>query len=207
MKGLKFILTTVFVALAFDATAQFSQLEKRNEFMLKLELGYAPFMLNVGEAGDYGYYLSYFQNTAQFNAMAGANISQDWFLGGGAGFNYFHNTRQNGAPTLMGASVFFDADFRPIWQGLMGLDYQPATIKWAPEIDARIGASVLMGEDKPAGYGMTITPMLELNAGVNWYYMHGLRNMQHNWHSFYATIGVAYMQQTVFLPVRIGWRW
>ena len=48
---------------------------------------------------------------------------------------------------------------------------------------------------------------MELYGGVNWYYMHGLRNMQHNWHSFYATIGVAYLQQTVFLPVRIGWRW
>ena len=31
--------------------------------------------------------------------------------------------------------------------------------------------------------------------------------MTHNWHSFYATLGVAYMQQTFFLPVRVGWRW
>jgi hypothetical protein len=34
-----------------------------------------------------------------------------------------------------------------------------------------------------------------------------MRNMERNWHSFYLTVGVAYMQQAIFLPVRIGWRW
>ena len=87
----------------------------------------------------------------------------------------------------------------------MGLDYQPTTIKLAPLVGGRLGGSLLMGDADT--YGTTFTPMAEFYGGINWYYMHGLRNMEHNWHSFYATIGVAWMQQTVFLPIRVGWRW
>ena len=82
----------------------------------------------------------------------------------------------------------------------MGVDYQPVTIKWAPEVGGRLGGSILLD-------GMNFSPMAEVYTGINWYYAHGLRNMAHNWHSFYLTIGVAYMQQAVFLPVRLGWRW
>ncbi len=200
----KLFMAAVLTALAVNATAQYSQLEKDYQFMLKLELGYAPFMGNVGVAGEAGYNLDKFHNAAGFNAMAGVNLSQDWFVGGGAGFNYYHNLQQGVVTPMMGVNVFADVDFRPIWQGLMGLDYQPATIKWAPVIGLRGGVSLLL--DHPA-YGSPITPLAELYGGVNWYYMHGLRNMGHNWHSFYATVGVAYLQQTVILPVRVGWRW
>lgn len=204
MNRIKVIFAVVLAALSLNASAQYSQLGKKNEFMLKLELGYAPYMGNVGTAGDYGFNITKYHNAAQFNAMAGANVSQDWFIGGGAGFNYFHNLEQDVVEPMMGVSVFADVDFRPIWQGLMGLDYQPATIKWAPMVGVRAGVNMIL--DHPY-YDSPLTPLLECYGGVNWYYMHGLRNMQHNWHSFYATFGVAYMQQTVFLPVRVGWRW
>ena len=207
MNKIKNIIAVVLTAFALNASAQYSQLGKKNEFMLKMELGYAPFMGNMGQAGEHGYYLSKFHNAAGANIMAGINISQDWFIGAGAGFNYFHNLQQGLADPLMGANFFLDIDFRPIWKGVMGLDYQPTTIKWAPLVGFRAGGSALMGKAEPDGYGTTITPLAEFYGGINWYYMHGLRNMEHNWHSFYATIGVAYMQQTVFLPVRVGWRW
>lgn len=71
-------------------------------------------------------------------------------------------------------------------------------------IGARMGGSMLFADD------MLFSPMAEVYGGLNWYYwyhLNGMRNMTRNWHSFYATIGVAYMQQTVFLPIRLGWRW
>lgn len=207
MNKIKTLLILVLVSLSSAATAQYSQLGSNSEFMLKIEAGYNPFIGNLGTAGDHGYYLSRFHHAANINIVAGANVSQDWFIGGGAGFCYYHNFVQELATPLMGANVFVDVDFRPIWLGTMGLDYQPSTIKLAPLLGGRVGGSVLMGDAEPNGYGMTITPMVELYGGINWYYLHGLRNMGHNWHSFYATLGIAYMQQTVFLPVRIGWRW
>lgn len=204
MNKIKVLMAVVLAALTLNATAQYSQLGKKNQFMLKMELGYAPFAGNVGEAGEHGFNITKYHNAALASVMAGANISQDWFVGAGAGFNYFHNTKQGIVTPMMGANLFVDVDFRPLWQGLMGLDYQPATIKWAPMVGVRAGMSMIL--DHPY-YGSPVTPLAELYGGVNWYYMHGLRNMEHNWHSFYATVGVAYMQQTVFMPVRIGWRW
>ncbi|MBR1799360.1 MAG: hypothetical protein IJ761_05620 [Bacteroidales bacterium] len=205
MKFAKMLVIALTVGLSVPVAAQFSQLGPKNEKMLKIEAGYAPYMGNVGTAGEKGYYLSKFHNAINLNVMCGVNVSQDWFLGGGMGLNYFHNTSQAEAQSLLGANVFFDFDFRPIWKAVMGVDYQPTTIKWAPLVGARVGGSVLLGDD--SGYGTTITPMGEVYGGINWYYRHGLRNMEHNWHSLYATIGVAYMQQTVFLPIRVGWRW
>lgn len=204
MNKIKIIMAVALAAVTASAAAQYSQLEKPYEFMLKAEAGYAPFMGNVGTPGDYGFNITKFQNAAEVNVMAGANVSQDWFFGLGAGFLYFHNEHQESVTPMKGVAVFADVDFRPIWQGLMGLDYQPATIKWAPLVGARAGVSMIL--DHPY-YDSPMTPLAELYGGVNWYYLHGLRNMRHNWHSFYATLGVAYMQQTVFLPVRVGWRW
>ena len=206
MNKIKAILFATLLGLSLNAAAQFSQLGPKNEFMLKVEANYSPFMGNTGEAGEYGYYLSKFHNAAGINVIAGINISQDWFLGGGVGFNYFHNINQELAEPLMGANVFIDFDFRPIWKAIMGVDYQPvSTIQLAPLVGARVGGSMLMGDaDK---YGTTMTAMGEFYGGINWYYRHGLKNMEHNWHSLFATIGIAWMQQTVYLPIRIGWRW
>lgn len=201
MSRIKTIIAAALVAMSFTAAAQFSQLGSSNQFMLKAEIGYAPFIGNYGKLGDNGYNLSHYQNAAGLNVMAGINISQDWFLGGGVGANYYHNFAQKEAESLFGANVFVDFDFRPIWKAVMGVDYQPTTIKWAPLMGARVGGSLLFADQ------MLFTPMLEAYGGINWYYAHGLRNMEHNWHSLYATLGVAYMQQTFFLPIRVGWRW
>lgn len=207
MNKTRMIIVTLLVTVSASVSAQYSQLGKPNEFMLKAELGYAPFTGNIGQAGDHGYYLSKYHQAAGANVIVGTNMSQDWFIGGGVGVNYYHNFQQRLAVSMFGANVFADIDFRPIWKGNMGLDYQPSTLKLAPMMGARVGGSILMGEAEPNGYGTTVTPLLEFYGGINWYYLHGLHNMEHNWHSFYATIGVAYMQQTLFLPVRIGWRW
>lgn len=207
MKKINVLIFAALLGISMSATAQFSQLGPKNEFMLKVEAGYSLFMGNHGEAGYNGYYLSKFHHAAGLNVMAGLNISQDWFVGGGVGFNYYHNLQQGLAEPYPGINFFVDFDFRPIWQAVMGLDYQPTSIKWAPMVGARAGGSLLMGDPY---YGTTFTPMLEIYAGANWYYWYalfGMRNMERNWHSFYATIGVAYMQQTIFMPIRIGWRW
>ena len=204
----KVLIITLLAGLSLASQAQYSQLGKKNEFMLKTELGYGPFMGNVGTAGDHGYYLNKFYSMIDLNVLAGLNISQDWFLGGGAGFGYYHSPNQNDATSLMGANVFVDFDFRPVWKAVMGLDYQPRSIKWAPEMGARVGGSLLLGESER--YGTTFSPLAEVYLGVNWYYwyaIHGMKDMERNWHSFYLTVGLAYLQQTVFLPVRLGWRW
>ena len=161
MNKIKIISAVVLMALSFNAAAQFSQLGSENEFMFKAEIGYAPFMGNMGQAGDHGYYLSKFHNAAGLNLMAGLNISQDWFVGGGVGFNYYHNFIQGLAVPLMGANFFVDVDFRPIWKAVMGLDYQPTTINWAPLVGLRGGGSLLMGQAEPDGYGNTFSPLVE----------------------------------------------
>ena len=180
MNKIKIIIVTLLVTAVASASAQYSQLGKQNEFMLKVEFGYAPFTGNMGQAGEHGYYLSKYHQAAGANIILGSNVSQDWFIGGGIGANYYHNFQQSQAVSMFGANVFADIDFRPIWQGNMGLDYQPSTIKWAPLVGARLGGSILMGQAEPEGYGTTITPLLEFYGGVNWYYLHGLRNMEHN---------------------------
>ncbi len=207
MNKVKALIATLLIGMAMPAAAQYSQLGKKNEFMMKVEAGYLPYIGNIGEAGDYGHYLNKHHHGADVNVMVGMNISQDWFLGGGAGVGYYFSSHEQ-AESMLGAQVFVDFDFRPIWKAIMGLDYQPTSIKWAPEVGARVGGSMLLGPSDT--YGTTLTPLVEVYGGLNWYYwyhLNGMRNMSRNWHSFYVTLGVAYMQQTVFLPIRIGWRW
>jgi hypothetical protein len=208
MTKYKVLVLALLTAVSLTATAQYNQLGKKNEFMLKIDGGIMPFMGNLGTAGEHGYYLGDFHSGANLSVMAGVNISQDWFVGGGAGVNYFFSPKQEVSQTAIGANVFVDMDFRPIWKAVMGLDYQPTSIKFAPVFGVRAGGSLLF--DDSDRYGTPFTPMVELYGGLNWYYWYhfnGMRNMTRNWHSFYATIGVAYMQQTVFLPIRLGWRW
>ncbi len=206
MNKIKTLFLVALMGITLTSEAQYTQLGKSNEFMLKIEAGYGPFMTNSGTPDvENGYNLNKYHHMANANIMAGANISQDWFLGAGGGFCYFFNLKQETAESYMGATAFVDFDFRPVWKAIMGLDYQPTSIKWAPMIGGRLGGSALFTNDTPL-----ITPMGEIYGGINWYYwyhLHGMRNMTRTWHSFYATIGVAYMQQTFFLPIRLGWRW
>ena len=202
---LSILIAAVLTALSLQVAAQYSQLGPKNEFMFKVEGGYSIFMGNTGTPGETGYNLAHYEHAAGVNFMAGANISQDWFLGGGVGLNYYHSFGHALAEPMMGVNVFVDFDFRPIWKAVMGIDYQPSSINWAPLLGGRAGGSILMADQ------MLFTPMGEIYGGINWYYAQqmarGMRNKTRLWHSFYATLGVAYMQQTVFLPIRIGWRW
>ena len=202
---LRFFIAVTLTPLAFQASAQYTQLGPKNEFMFKVEAGFGPFMGNAGKPGDNGYNLSHYESVAGLNVMAGANISQDWFLGGGVGGNYYFSLKQLNATPMFGANVFVDVDFRPIWKAVMGVDYQPTSINWAPLMGIRAGGSMLFADK------MLFTPLAEAYGGINWYYgqyyARGMRNKTRIWHSLYATLGVAYMQQTVFLPIRVGWRW
>lgn len=204
MKGVKRLIAIALLILPLTAAAQFSQLDGTNGFMLKLEAGYMPYLTNVGTADEFDFTIDSYHNATDLNILLGANISQDWFVGGGVGFMYLLPVGMKTAESFMGANVFADVDFRPIWKGVMGLDYQPMTIIWAPEIGARLGGSILFNHPH---YDTPFSPMFEVYAGINWYYAHGLRNMALNWHSFYATVGLAYMHQAFMAPIRIGWRW
>ena len=157
MMKIKTLVFAVLVGVSLTSAAQYTQLGKKNEFMLKVEGGYGFFMGNVGTADETTgkYNLDKFHSLANLNIMAGANISQDWFLGGGAGFCYYLSPKQETAESMMGANVFVDFDFRPIWKAIMGLDYQPTSIKWAPMIGARLGGSLLFADN------MLFSPMAE----------------------------------------------
>lgn len=202
---LSILIAAVLTVMSLQAAAQYSQLGPKNEFMLKAEAGYSIFMGNTGTPGETGYNLPNYEHAAGVNVMAGVNISQDWFLGGGVGFNYYHNFKQELSNPMMGVNFFADFDFRPIWKAGMGIDYQPTSINWAPMLGGRVGGSLLMADETK------FSPLAEIYGGINWYYAQqlarGMRNKTRLWHSFYATLGVAYMQQTIFLPIRVGWRW
>ena len=194
MNKIKLFLLVSLLGVTLSANAQFSQLGPKNEFMIKVEAGYAPFIGNTGEAGDYGYYLSKFHHAANLNVMAGANISQDFFLGGGLGYAYcipFFKGNVDYTPSHM-AHLFVDMDYRPVGD------------IWAPMVGARVGGSFLMN---PGNYGNTISPYLEVYAGLNWFYDHALQQMDRNYHSLFVEAGIVLEQQSVFFPLRIGWRW
>ena len=75
---------------------------------------------------------------------------------------------------------------------------------WAPMVGARVGGSFLMNTNN---YGNTISPYLEVYAGLNWFYDHALQQMDRNYHSLFVEAGIVLEQQSVFFPLRIGWRW
>ncbi|MBR1850446.1 MAG: hypothetical protein IJ789_03635 [Bacteroidales bacterium] len=201
MKNIKILCITALLLFSLDAEAQFLQNE-RTQWMAKFELGVMPFMGNLGQSGNYGYYLGNYESAAGLSAIVGRNLSQDFMLGVGASGYYVANI-STPADFKIAATLFVDLDFRPIWTGV-GADHIPQTFRFAPMAGLRGGASVLL--DDANRYSTNLTPYGEIYAGVNWYYRHGLRNMEHNWRSLYLQLGVAYMQQTVFLPVRLGWR-
>ncbi|MCR4659531.1 MAG: hypothetical protein K5650_04460 [Bacteroidales bacterium] len=202
MKYIKTLCLTALMMLCLTSQAQFFQDMNRQQWMLKVELGAMPFMSNEGHPGDYGYFLNNYQSAIGLDVIGGLNLNQDFFVGLGAGGYYAANIA---TPSVfnIAATAFADIDYRPIWSS-HGDDNTPQTYRLAPMAGIRGGMSVLL--DDAERYGTNFDPYGEIYAGVNWYYRHGLRNMEHNWYSLYLQIGIAYMQQTVFLPVRIGWR-
>ena len=205
MKNIKAVLLIVTLMASGIAQAQYVQEKPNVEFMFKVEAGYLHAVGNYGqpttEATEAsganiqgtGYNLNLHEEAAGLNVMAGINISQDFFLGGGLGYSFCAPMRpvrldQNSHMAL----VFVDMDFRPVGN------------TWAPMVGARLGGSYLMN---PNNYGNTLTPFAELYGGLNWFYDHALQQMDRNYHSLFVETGVQFVQGTVFIPIRVGWRW
>ncbi len=186
---------------ASSAMAQYTQQRPNVEYMFKLEAGY---LHNVGNYGKptidgvapnvtpQGYNLNAHEEAFGLNIINGVNISQDFFLGGGLGYSFCQPTLADKSlePSHM-AQVFVDMDYRPVGE------------TWAPMVGARLGGSFLMNNNN---YGTTMSPYVEIYGGLNWFYDHALQQMDRNYHSFYAEVGVVFQQQTVFIPLRLGWR-
>jgi len=196
MNRFRMPIVVALMVLPLAAVAQYSQLEPNSVFMLKVEASVSPFVNTVGGPGADGYLFPNHENGAGLNVIAGANIKEEWFLGGGVGANVYGGGGLPASEMKMSAAVFADADFRPSW---LGAGQKAAA--FVPLVGGRVGASVLLADE------MVITPLVEGNAGINWCYAHSMRGTSHKWQSIYATVGIAYMLKTVFVPIRIGWRW
>lgn len=187
---------------AVPAAAQYTQFKPATEFMFKVEAGY---LHNVGNYGQpqiegtnpadlpTGYRLNLHEEAAGLNLMAGANISQDFFFGGGLGYAYCYPLYSGNVDYTASHMAHLFAD----------MDYRPVGDTWAPMVGARVGGSFLMN---PGNYGNTISPYLEVYGGINWFYDHALQQMDRNYHSLFLEVGIVLEQQTVFIPLRIGWR-
>lgn len=195
MKNIKFVLALSFIIAATTSQAQFRQDRHDVEYMFKAEMGYMPFISNLGHKGDYGYIIDDLRHGVGLNVINGVNIKQDFFVGLGLGYNFIAKPADIGSFNIGGG-----------WHcpmGFLDFDYRPLNEEWAPMFGARFGASYLMS-DSP--YGNTLKPYIEVLTGVNWFFRHEVRNMERNYMSLYLELGFAYMQQTCYLPVRLGVR-
>ena len=202
MKKISIVLLIVMVLTAATASAQYSQDRPNVEFMIKVEAGY---LHNVGNYGQpekesrstsdtpAGYRLRNNEECTGLNFMAGVNISQDFFLGAGLGYGYcFPYYKGNVGYTSSNlVQLFVDMDFRPVGD------------IWAPMAGARVGGSMLMN---PGNYGTTMSPYLEVYGGLNWFYDHALQQMSRNYHSLFVEVGLVATQQSLLIPIRVGWR-
>ncbi len=190
MNKLKPLLLFAVLLLAGNANAQFTQDGSDFEYMFKGELGYMPFVSNLGSEGDYGYYISDMRHMANVNIINGVNIRQDFFVGLGLGYGY----------------VAKPDDLASGWHSAMAfidLDYRPLDVEWAPMVGAKLGGHYMMA-DSP--YGNTFAPYVELSTGLNWFFRYEYRNMERNYLSVYIELAFAYTQQTTFIPIRLGFR-
>ena len=203
MKNIRIVLLLVMLLGCTMAKAQYTQDKPNVEFMFKVEAGYLHFVGNYGkpeiEGTDpydipSGYRLNLHEEAAGLNLMAGANISQDFFLGGGLGYAYCY-------PLFKGNMDYTASHMAHLF---VDMDYRPVGDIWAPMVGARVGGSFLMN---PGNYGNTISPYLEVYTGLNWFYDHALQQMDRNYHSLFVEVGIVLEQQSVFFPLRIGWRW
>ena len=190
MRKINIVFVVVAVLLSLHASAQFSQDKSNYEYMFKAEAGYMPFVSNIGKAGDNGYYIDDQRHVANINVINGVNLYQEFFVGLGVGAGYVAQPKDL-ANGWLSALVFIDMDYRPL------------DVEFSPMVGARLGASYLMA-DTP--YGNTLQPYAELLTGLNWFYRYRYRNMERNYRSVFVELGVAYTQQTIFLPVRVGIR-
>lgn len=163
--------------------------------MFKADLGYMPFVMNLGDKGVNGYYIGDLQHAASVNIINGVCIKQDFFVGLGLGYNM-----------VIAPSDIANFNFANGWHCPMAyidFDYRPLDVEWSPMVGAKAGASYLMA-DSP--YGNTLTPYIEISTGLNWFFRYEYRNMERNYLSVYLELAFAYTQQTCFLPIRVGFR-
>lgn len=201
MKKINIVLLILMLFAAMSASAQYTQQRPKVEYMLKIEAGY---LHNVGNYGKpaidgvapnvtpQGYNLNAHEEAFGLNIVNGANISQDFFLGGGLGYSYC-------LPTLADKTL----EASHMAQVFVDMDYRPVGDIWAPMVGARLGGSFLMNNNN---YGTTMSPYVEIYTGLNWFYDHALQQMDRNYHSLFIEAGVVFQQQTVFIPIRLGWR-
>lgn len=204
MKNIKTLILIALIAVATSASAQFSQSKASVEYMFKVEAGYLHNVGNYGQANvnsngstnpadANSFALRDHEEAAGLNIINGINISQDFFLGFGLGYSYCY-------PLYQGNEGL---DASHMGQAFIDMDYRPIEADWAPMVGARIGGSFLMNNNN---YGTTMSPYVEVYTGLNWFYDHALQQMDRNYHSFYAEVGVVFQQQTIFIPIRLGWR-
>lgn len=194
MNKIKILFLLAAVAVSFSAKAQFRQDRSDYEAMFKAGLSYMPFVSNIGDEGPNGYYISDLQHAAGAYFAGGVNIKQDFFVGLGLAYNYVAVPKDVIGGNLKGwhcPAAFVDFDYRPL------------DVEWSPMVGAKAGASYLMA-DSP--YGNTLTPYVELSAGLNWFFRYEYRNMERNYLSLFAEVAFAYTQQSTFVPIRIGVR-
>lgn len=195
MKKVSVIFLFCAIVLSQSLKAQFRQDYAKVDYMFKAEMGYLPFVANLGDKGEYGYYINDMQHAVNLNVINGISIRQDFFLGLGVGYAFVAKPKDIGNFNISNGwhcpMAFLDFDFRPLFE------------EWAPMVELKAGASYLMA-DSP--YDNTLKPYVELAAGVNWFFNHEVRNMERNYKSLYLTLAFAYTQQTCYVPIRIGFR-
>ncbi len=190
MNRLKFFLPLLALLFVSPANAQFSQAGSDYEYMFKGEVGYMPFVSNLGHEGENGYYINDLRHIVNVNVINGVNIKQNFFVGLGLGYGY----------------VTKPDDFSTGWHSALAFvdfDYRPLDVEWSPMVGARAGAHYMMA-DSP--YGNTLTPYFEISTGLNWFFRHEYRNMERNYLSIFLELAFAYTQQTTFIPIRLGFR-
>lgn len=195
MKKIRVVLILFAIVFSSSAKAQFRQDRSDAEYMFKAEIGYMPYVANLGHEGDFGYYINDLRHALGINLINGVNIKQDFFVGLGLGYNFVAKPSD-----ISGINI--DAG----WHCPMvfaDFDYRPLDVEWAPMFGAKIGASYLMAN---TAYGNTLKPYIEISTGVNWFFRHEVRNMERNYMSLFIELAFAYTQQTCFLPTRIGIR-
>lgn len=190
MKRISALFVLMATLLSFTARAQYRQDHASVEYMFKADLGYMPFIANLGDKGANGYYIDDLRHIANANIINGINIRQDFFLGLGLGYGYVAR------PSNIGDG----------WHSAMAyanFDYRPIDAEWAPMVGLKLGAHYMMA-DSP--YGNTLTPYIEVSCGINWFFRYFVRNMERNYKSLYFEMAFTYTQQTLFIPLRIGIR-
>ncbi len=190
MNKLRFVLVLLFATLALSANAQFRQDRSNYEYMFKAELGYMPYMANIGHADENGWRMADMQHIAGVNIMNGVCLFQDYFVGLGLGYGYV-------APFK---------DFGNGWHSALAfvdMDYRTLDAEFSPMVSAKVGAHYMM-TDGP--HDNCLSPYVELSGGLNWYFRYVIRNMERNYASLYLTMGFAYTQQAAYFPIRLGMR-